>query len=34
MALWKPFDPSEDAWVSDEQVQGFARAILRKAQEK
>jgi hypothetical protein len=32
--LWKIFDPSEDVWISDEQVQGFARAILRKAQER
>jgi hypothetical protein len=32
--LWKIFDPSEDVWISDEQIQGFARAILRKAQEK
>jgi hypothetical protein len=34
MELWKLFDPSEDAWVSDEQVTGFARAILKKESEK
>lgn len=33
-ALWSLFDPSEEVWVSDEQVQGFAREILKKAQEK
>jgi hypothetical protein len=34
MVLWELFDPSQDAWVSDEQVQGFARAILKKSSEK
>jgi hypothetical protein len=32
--LWELFDPSQDAWVSEEQVIGFARAMLKKAQEK
>ena len=32
--LWELFDPSQDAWVSEEQVIGFARAMLRKAQGK
>jgi hypothetical protein len=32
--LWEQFDPSQDAWVSEEQVIDFARAILKKAQEK
>jgi hypothetical protein len=32
--IWKPFDLSGDAWVYDEMLIGFARAILRKAQEK
>jgi hypothetical protein len=30
--LWELMNRSEDAWVPEEQVQGFARAILRKAQ--
>jgi hypothetical protein len=32
--IWEPFDLSGDAWVYDEMLIGFARAILRKAQEK
>jgi hypothetical protein len=32
--LWELMNRSEDAWVPEEQVQGFARAILRKASEK
>jgi hypothetical protein len=32
--LWELFDPSQDAWVSEEQVIGFAKAMFKKAQEK
>jgi hypothetical protein len=32
--IWKPFDLSGDAWVYDEMLIGFTRAILRKTQEK
>ena len=30
--IWTPFDLSGDAWVYDDMLIGFARAILRKAQ--
>ena len=32
--IWTPFDLSGDAWIYDEMLIGFARAILKRAQEK
>jgi hypothetical protein len=34
MALWRLVDKEIDTWVVNETVVDFARAILRKAQEK
>ena len=31
---WEGIDPSEECWISDEQLKQFARAILKKASEK
>jgi hypothetical protein len=34
MELWYPLDLHDEAWVEDSVLVNFARAILRKAQEK
>ena len=34
MELWYPLDLHDEAWVDDAVLREFARAILRKAQEK
>jgi hypothetical protein len=34
MELWYPLDLHNEAWVEDSVLVDFARAILRKAQEK
>ena len=34
MELWYPLDLHDEAWVEDAVLLKFARAILRKAQEK
>ena len=31
---WEGIDPSEECWISEEQLKQFARAILKKASEK
>jgi hypothetical protein len=31
---WEGIDPSEECWISDEQLKQFARRILKKASEK
>ncbi len=31
---WEGIDPSEECWISDEQLKQFARAILKKASDK
>ena len=34
MELWYPLDLHDEAWVEDSVLVNFARAILKKAQEK
>jgi hypothetical protein len=34
MELWYPLDLHDEAWVDEAVLRDFARAILRKAQEK
>lgn len=31
---WEGIDPSEECWISEEQLKQFAKAILKKASEK
>ena len=31
---WEGINPSEECWISDEQLKQFARAILKKASDK
>jgi hypothetical protein len=31
---WEGIDPSEECWISEEQLKQFARAILQRASDK